>query len=102
MNQILYYKMNENSEKIQWIFSKNISNNLHITVSTKGDIIFTSDINKKLIKRRISSSNINIDLTENDLEQLFKSNQENHKSEFLTIQAVDSLITSKIKELNVN
>ena len=94
--------MNENSEKIQWIFSKNLSNDLHIIVSTKGDIIFTSDINKKLIKRRISSSNINIDLTENDLEQLFKSNQENNKSEYLIIKTIDSLITSKIKELNVN
>jgi hypothetical protein len=90
------------NEQMNWIFEKKISDNIHILISTKGDIIFTSNINKKLVKRRISTSNINIDLNKNELENLFNSNQQNYKSEYLIIQALDSLITSKIIDLNVN
>ncbi len=95
--------MNEHSpEKIIWIFEKNISDNLHIIISTKGDIIFTSDINKKFIKRRISTANINIDLNKNDLENLFNSTQQLYKSEYSISKAIDSLLSSKIIDLNVN
>ncbi len=90
------------NEQMNWIFEKNISDNLHILISTKGDIIFTSDINKKLIKRRISTANINIDLNKNDLENLFNSTQQLYKSEYSIIKAIDSLLSSKIIDLNVN
>lgn len=90
------------SEQMQWIFDKNISDNLHILVSTKGDVLFTSKINKTLIKRRISTSNINVDLNVKDLETLFNSNQELYKTEYSIIQQIDDLISSKIINLNVN
>lgn len=87
---------------IDWIFNKNISNTIFIKISNKGDIIFQENNNKIFRKRRIDISNFNFELTENDINNLFKTNQESYHSQNLLIQELDFIITSKLTSLNVN
>lgn len=89
-------------DSINWIFYKNISDTNIIKISNKGDVIFEDTNNKFFTKRRIDISNFNFELTENDINNLFKTTQELYNSHNLVIQELDSLITSKLSSLNVN
>jgi hypothetical protein len=85
------------------IFSKNLSDDKSISISSKGDIFFKFKENQNITKRRrIDSFNFNFDLTEIDVNNLFQTKKEIFDSIDLLSQELDSLITSKIKELNVN
>lgn len=86
---------------LEWIFVKNISDNICLKVSNKGDLLIINNSNQNnFIKRRIEIANFNLFISDKDVMTII--NDINKIDETLLVNKIDNIICQKINDLNVH